>query len=122
MEQCAFHKPQFTYILVTFLFMSNTHFQDCHTRVCRTFFFTSFSDVFLTNQARRLSIHVHYISLKELLLVCIGIIRVIQWVVSTLEVDVLKAVKNYLADISSVGPFASLKEQPIISSKRETLF
>ena len=119
MEQCAFHKPQFAYILVTFLFTSNTHFQDCHTRFYRTF---AFSDVFLTNQARRLSIHVHYISLKELLLVCIGIIRVIQWVVSTLEVDVLKAVKNYLADISSVGPFASLKEQPIISSKRETLF
>ena len=51
-EQPAFRDPKFAYISVTFLFTSNTHFQDRHTHFYGTF---GFSDVCLTNQARRLS-------------------------------------------------------------------
>ena len=50
-EQCAFREPQFTNISVTFLFTSNTHFQDRQTHFYGTF---AFSNVFLTNQVRRL--------------------------------------------------------------------
>ena len=45
-EQRAFRDPQSAYISVTFLFTSNTHFQDRHTHFYVTF---AFSDVFLTN-------------------------------------------------------------------------
>ena len=37
MEQCTFHKPQFTYVSVTFLFANNMHFQDHHTHFYGTF-------------------------------------------------------------------------------------
>ena len=53
-EQRAFHNPQFAYISVTFLFTSDTHFQDRHTHFYGTF---AFSDVFLT-KARRLLLSV----------------------------------------------------------------
>ena len=46
MEQPAFREPQFADIPVTFLFTSNTHFQDRYTRFYGTF---AFSDVFLWN-------------------------------------------------------------------------
>ena len=44
-EQHAFRDPQLEHILVTFLFTSNTHFQDRQTHFYGTF---AFSDVFLT--------------------------------------------------------------------------
>ena len=50
-DQRAFCEPQFTYISVTVLFTSNTHFQDRHTHFYDTF---ACSDMFLTNQAQRL--------------------------------------------------------------------
>ena len=50
-EERAVREPQFTYISVTFIITSNTHFQDCHTHFYGTF---AFSDVFPTNLARRL--------------------------------------------------------------------
>ena len=43
MEQRAFCNPQFTYISVTFLFTSNTHFRDRHMHFWGT---VAFSDVF----------------------------------------------------------------------------
>ena len=51
MKQHVFRDLQFAYISVTFLFTSNTRFQDRHTHFYGTF---AFSDVFLAKQARRL--------------------------------------------------------------------
>ena len=51
MEQHPFREPHFAYISVTFLFTSNTHFQVRHTHFYGTF---AFSDLFLTNQVRRI--------------------------------------------------------------------
>ena len=50
-NEVFFRKPQFAYISVTFLFTSNTRFQDRQTQFYGTF---AFSRVFLTNQARQL--------------------------------------------------------------------
>ena len=50
-EQRTFHEPHFAYILVTFLFTSNTHFQVRHMHFFVTF---AFSNLFLKNQVRRI--------------------------------------------------------------------
>ena len=59
-------EQQLTYISATFLFTSNTHFQDHHAHFYGTF---AFSNAFLTNQAQRmlsvLELSVNYLAIDE---------------------------------------------------------